>query len=420
MPPENIRTSAEVEEITKMLDTIGMDHYYETIHPQCPILPETAKTRVVLEKASREYISAFKTAVNLLPRKQKESALPKVERREDLEKFIEDKASLPWEAKSNIDNLVLLWSTLFLEIVLLHDMQAYRKHNFLIHVSIDLVGGFVKIKDFMHDFQHEYEWIRSFNMAAMFARLNALSQGNSADPLPSYLTAYLNCDWQIVAPRPRFVVMMTDMLQVALATLPKDGATISLDSAENYSRLQSSNIRAWLSASGVDPEEPFVKEIEAFASLLSLRFISPLARPAILGPVCNLAEAIRISSLQQGDDRYLFNPLSFHTVTVAVTVLLEMQLCAFDHQQGQAMVEAATNDMMKQLAGLSERRSQLAEGVNGVFWAKALIGLAEEKTKQNLRAFPAPEDKGEDEMVPELARILHRGYIFPVLDTISK
>lgn len=396
-----------------------MDHYYTIIHPQCTILPDKAKTLAVLEKASHEYTLVFCTAMNLLPHKGKDDSGSLTKSKEELETFVEAKARLKWVERSNLDNLVLLWSILLLHITYLHDIQAYAKQDALINIGLDLVAGFVKIKDFIQDLQHEYEWIRTFNIAAMLARLHAVSQGNSTDPLPSYLTSYLNTDWQVIALRPRLVVMMTDVLQAALSILPKDGVTFSLESSEGFARLQSSNIRAWLSASAISPEEPFVKEIEAFIALLSLRFITPGPGPAILGAVCSVVEAIRVSSLQQDDEQYLFNPLSFHTVSMATTALLEIQSCSLDQQQGRPMVEAAINDMVKQLTGLVKRRARLTGGAGGLFWAEALIELVEEKTK-TLRTVPGPEDKREDDVVPELARILHQGYLHPLLDMIFR
>lgn len=419
LPPEKVKTSAEVEETNKVLENVKMDHYYEVIHPQCSILPDQERIMPILEKSSVDYITAFCNALKLLPQKQSDNTSPN-KIKEGLEAFIEEKARLRWTEKTNMENLVLLWCTLLLHIVYIHDMQAYSKQDALVSIELDLVGGFVKNKDFMQEFLHENEWIRSFNMAALFARLNAVSQGNSFDPLPSYLCSYLNTDWKVVAPRIRFTVMMTDVIQAALSTLPKDGASLNLEGSEGFARLQSSNIRAWLSASVVNPDEPFVKEIEAFIALLSLRFITPRAKPEIIGPVCNLVEAIRVNSLQTGEEQYLFNPLSFHTIALATTALLELQSCDFDEQSGQALVEAATGDMMKRLAELIARRAQLDGGAGGLFWATALVNLAEEKMRQNVRAFPIPEDKGEDEIVPELARILHQGYLFPLLDTISR
>lgn len=422
LPSAKVKTPAEIEETAKILENVNMDHYYEIVHAQCSVLPDKDRTLAILEKASPEYIIAFATAINLLPQKKNDAAPAQLKTKEELETFIEEKARLKWRDKSNIDNLVLLWSTLFLHIVYIHDMQAHAKQNALVSIELDLISDFVKLREFLtHDSQYEFEWIRSFNMAALFARLNAVSQGDSRDPLPSYLSSYLNyTDWQVVAPRIRYTVMMTDIIQVALSMLPKDGVSFTSENLEGFARMQSSNMRAWLRSAEISAQEPFVKEIDAFVTLLSLRFISQGARPAVVGPVCNLVEAIRVNSLQTGEEQYLFNPLSFHTISLATTALLELQSCNFDDQQGQPLIETATSDMMKQLAELEARRAQLEGGAGGLFWAKALTNFAQDKLKQSVRAFPSPEDKGEDDVVPEMARILHQGYLFPLLNTISK
>ncbi|KAK5946854.1 hypothetical protein PMZ80_000998 [Knufia obscura] len=431
-PSKQKQTSVDASEVPEA-DRILFSHYYETVHPQCPILPDPDTPRAidVLALATNSYQHAFLSALSLLPQKRQEQSGPSTkstaqakepEARKLLENFINEKARESITTRSNVDSLVLLWTELILLVVVQHDINSWNKSNLpqcdLIRMSIDLCEDFFKIKNFTSDNQHDVDWIRALHIAAMFGRLYALSKGEANDPVPASIAQFLTINARIASPRVSFVVLMTDTLQASLALLPQEGSTVLPGTLLQFARLQSANIRAWLSASGLSPDDPIVTEIKAFGDLLSLRCNNRVAKPGVVGPAVNLAEAVRVSSLSELDvtnGRYIFNPLSLHTSTLATITLLELLQCDFYDQLSEPLVQEGLEEMKKCLLGLVERKNEL-DGGPGRFWANTLVDMIEERQKLQ----PARQDKKEEDIAVDFVLLLQRGYANVVSDYASK
>lgn len=339
-----------------------------------------------------------------------------------LENFINKKAREGITTRSTVDSLVLLWTELILLAVVQHDVNSWNKPNLpqcdLIRMSIDLCEDFFKIRSFMRGNQNEADWIRALHTAAMFGRLYALSKGEANDPVPASIAHYLGVNAGIVSSRVSFIALMTDTLQASLALLPQDGVTVLPGTLVQFARLQSANIRAWLSASGLSPNDPIVTEVKAFGDLLSLRCNNRIAKPAVVGPAANLAEAVRVSSLAELDitnGRYTYDPLLFHTSTLTTITLLELLQCDFDDQISGSLVSEGLEEMKKCLLSVSERQSQLDKSL-GRFWADTMVDMIEDRQKLQ----PGRQDKKEEDIVVDLALLLQRGYANVVLDYASQ
>jgi len=385
----------------------------------------------MLALATKDYQQAFLSAMALLPRSKQDrpasSGADTSQPRDPgaislLEDFVNVKAREGITTRSDIDSLVLLWTELILLVVVQNDVSTWNKSNLpqcdLVRMSIDICEDFFKIKSFTSDDQHEADWIRALHIAAMFGRLYALSNGEANDPVPASLAVHLTINVRIISPRVSFVVLMADTLQASIALLPQNGTTVLPGTLVQFARLQSANIRAWLSASGLSPEDPIVSEIKAFGDLLSLRCNNRIAKPAVVGPAANLAEAVRVSSLAETDGtkgRYIYNPLSFHTSTLATVTLLELLQCDFDDQVSGSLVSEGLEETKKCLLGLIERRNQLESG-SGWFWANILADMVVERQKVQ----PGRQDKKEEDIVLDLALLLQRGYANVVADYAAR
>jgi len=431
-PSKSRKPSVDPAEMTEA-DRMLFGQYYKLVHPQCPILPDSDTPSAIdtLALATREYQQALFAAMALVTRStpaQPASSvtttnqLRDLEARPLLESFINEKAREGIATRSNVDSLVLLWTELILLVVVQQDVNSWNKSNLpqcdLIRMSIDLCEDCFKIKSFVSDDQNEADWVRALHIAAMFARLYAISKGEANDPVPASLAYYLTVNPRIVAPRISFVVLMADTLQASLALLPQNGTVVHPGTLVQFARMQSANIRAWLGASGLLRDDPIVTEIKALGDLLSLRCNNRLARPAVVGPAVNLAEAVRVSSLAESDvtdGKYIYNPLSFHTFALATITLLELLQCDFDDQGSGPLVSEGLEEMKKCLLGLIERKNQLYGGF-GHFWANALIEMVEERQKSQ----PARQDKKEEDIIVDLALLLQRGYANVVMGYASR
>jgi len=409
--------------------------YYELVHPQCPILPDpdTARAIGALALATSDYQQALFSALALAtqsPRAQDSSSAAAANQPTDpeartlLEAFINEKARENIATRSNVDSLVLLWTELIFLVVVQQDVNSWNKSNLpqcdLIRMSIDLCEDYFKIKSLVSEDQHETEadWVRALHVTAMFGRLYALSKGEANDPIPASLAYYLTVNVRIVSPRTSFIVLMADTLQASLALLPQNGTVVHPGTLLQFARVQSANIRAWLSASGLSQDDPVVTEIKAFGDLLSLRCNNRLARPAVVGPAVNLAEAVRVSSVAEYDvtnDKYIYNPLSFHTFALATITLLELLQCDFDDQVSGPLVSEGLEEMRKCLSGLIKRKNQLDVG-SGHFWAKTLIEMIEERQKSQ----SARQDRKEEDIIVDLALLLQQGYANVVMGHTSR
>lgn len=412
---EKTKTPAETEETAKLLDTTNMDPYYEYVHRQCTILPEKTKTVEILKIASKAYVLAFSGAMKLLPQRKKDDSSLPGKTQEELEAFVHEKSREKWPERGNVDSLVLFWTVLLLHVAYLHDMRLYTRQEFLIKAELDLVDRFTKYQESLLD-PYEYEWVQSFHIAATFARLYEISFGNGTEALPSNLVSYLNQDWHTTTPRTRYTAVMIESLQAGLVSLPKSRAVLTHEVSkllQANARLQDISMRTWLLATGVSREAGWVAESAAFMSLSSVRVVTPGFPSSIIAQILELVTAIRVTALSQNDDQYLFNPISFHAVSLATVTLIELQACHLDQSNGQGMVDAATSEMVKQLEEFVKRRNELDGGAGGVFWAKSLIELVKES------AHPMDE-RTEEEITPGMVWILEDGYLQSVMSMNPK
>lgn len=407
------------------VDKTTLEDYNQIIHPLCPILPDDEQaTAAIIALANDEYRDAL---LDVLIR-VKPSSTVDWQRLDPIEKFINEKAREPFTSRSDIDSLLLVWTELILLVVMQHNAGSWNNSTLpecdLVRMALDQCDNLFKLKPHISDLQDETAWLRVAYVTTMLARLYAISRGESSDPVPGSIRRQLNINVRVLPPRAIFLVQMTDSLQSCLSLLPEPGGTWSKSHFHEWGRMHSSNLRAWLNAAGIAIDDPLVAEVRAFGELLSLRCNTSLgrSRPAIVGPAVNLAEAIRVSAATEheaNDGRYIFDPLSMHTITLATLTLLELLQCEFDDAASAALVVDATQEMRLSLATLAEKGAQIPSAVNCRFWASVLLEMVDERLKLHSTNVQSAS-KGEEEKINDLTLLLSRGYVMPLLAYVSR
>lgn len=422
-PTKKRKESAGVNE-APTIDKATFNHYNQVVYPLCPILPDEEQVTIgLIALADDEYRDAL---LDVLSRINPSSTV-QWQDSDPLEKFVNEKAREPFTSRSDIDSLLLVWIELLLLVIMQHNILSWNNQTLpecdLVRMSLDQCDDFFKIRSHTSDLQNEGAWLRVAYVSTMFARLYAISRGETSDPVPGSIKRQLNINVRILPPRAIFLVQMTDSLQSCLSLLPEPGGNPFRSNLHEWARMHSSNLRAWLNAAGLATDDPIVAEVRAFGELLSLRCNISLgcSRPAIVGPAVNLAEAIRLSAAAEyeaSDGRYLFNPLSMHTITLATLTLLELLQCDFDDATSGALVNDAVQEMKQKLSALAEKGSSISGGANGKFWASVLLEMVDERLK--LHSTSAQGQKGEEDKVADLTLLLSQGYIMPVIGYASR
>ncbi|KAK5083685.1 Glucose-responsive transcription factor [Lithohypha guttulata] len=419
-------------------DKTAFQYYYDTIHPLCPILPDSQSTQLpeIFYAADRNFQEALILAVTLLSQPQNTSTsnadqLKLGNGQARLETFVNGRARQDYVKRGQYHNsLVLLWTQLILLVVVQHDISSWNISSLpqcdLIEMSFTNCDEFFRIKRFTSDDMHDMEFICAAHITVMMARLYAISQGEAHDPVPSSFVQHLGFN-SAMPSRLSFLIMMTDSLQASLSLLPQGGVPMCRGTAYEIGRLQSANIRAWLTATGLAPDDPLVAEVKAFTELLSLRCSSSrLHMPAVTGPAANLAEAIRRSSVVEKEangGKYLYNPLSLHTFTLTTITLLELSQCEPDDHISESLVEDGIQEMRKSLTDLVGRRNADGGSADGKFWANVLLDMIDYATRSRPVLEGVSEDvnkKKEEDITVDLTQLLQRGYANTLMDFVTK
>lgn len=408
-------------------DKMALQHYYDVVHPATPILPDIDTQSIeILTGAEMPFLKQFLAALQLLPHRKASTVNTKsgAEARPELKTFIREKARLGVKQTKSIENsLVLLWTQLLFFVVVQHDVSSWDDPDLpqcdLLQMSMDNCGRYFQLRRFDSDLPHLTEYVRAAQVTTMLARLYATSKGDSRDPVPESFDQYLEAT-SVVPGHVAFVVMAAGVLQSYLSILPKNKAALLRGPIHECGRALSIAIRSYITATGLTREHSLVKEVQAFADLLSLRCQGfHLRMPAVIGPVANLAETIRLCSAAEleSNSKYLYNPLSVHTMTLTTITLLELQQCRFDDAVSASLVEDGVKEMKQILQSVADRRAELNAGADGVFWANKLLQMIEEREHSRpANTSPRPEE----EMVVEMSLLLQKGYGNVLVDYVAK
>lgn len=385
-----------------------------------------AQSIEILTGAEMPYLKSFLSTLKLLPHRKASTGdtTRNEETRQELEKFIKEKARLGFKQRNSLeDSLVLLWTQLLFFVVIQHDTTSWDDPDLpqcdLLQMSMDNCEKYLQLKSLNTEMSFFTEYARAAQVSTMLARLYATSKGDVRDPIPRSFDLYL--DGLNVLPRHiDFVVMATDALQLCLTMLPMSGPSTARGSRHEYGRVLSRTVRAYVGATGLTREDPLVREVEAFADLLSLRCQGfGLHIPAVVGPVANLTETIRLyyGAEVEANSKYIYNPLSMHTMTLTTLTLLELQQCRFDDAVSVSLVEDSLKEMKQVLSSVADRRAELDAGAGGAFWADKLLQMIDEM--EHVR--PAnTAGKIEEEMVVEMSLLLQKGYGNVLVDYVTK
>lgn len=401
--------------------------YYEIVHPLCPVLPDSGlpTANAIFDNASQNFGKALIIALRLIPQKRD---TPSDDDQAWLEKFVNDETRQPLSSRSTEDSLLLLWTCLIMFVVVQHNTEIWTKPTLpecdLLSMSITICDRHFQDKPFLAEVnQYDAEWTRSAQITTMLSRLYAISKGESNDPMPSHLAPYINTNTDTLPPRVTFMALMSDTLQASLSLLPHNGVSAIAGTSIDFSRFMSANIRANLNLVGMTWDDPIARQVKAFSDLISMRANTMrFPKPTAVGPVLNLAEAIRMSTVTEAEDSsgaYIYNPLALHTNTLTTMTLLELQQCDWDDPTTGALIDQAVEDMRKCLVNLQERmRATACDPTKGRFWAGVLLELVEERRNA---ANPNLISNGRGEvLIVDLAALLQRGYANALLDYACK
>lgn len=391
-----------------------------------PILPDIdTHAMEILTRADIPFLEQFLIALKLLPHGSEPADVNiDVQTRHSLKAFINSKARLNFKQRNSCENsLVLLWTQLILFVVVQHDITSWDDQELpqcdLLQMTIVNCDTYFQLQVLEEDTSYLAEYIRGAQLTTMLARLYAILSGQAQDPMPASFKQYIPTT--TVLPRhSAFLVTATDYLQTCLTLLPSDGTVPLRATSHELHRVSAFCMNAYVSAVGLSRSDPLVREVEAFAELLSLRCQGfRLHMPAVAGPVANLVEAIRLSTaaVVETSNKYIFNPLSLHTMTLATITLLELQQCRFDDAISSSLVEDSTKEMKQILRFVATQRAELTGGVDGIFWADKLHEMITDREySRNVNT----KAKGEQDMVVEMSLLLRRGYGNVLVDYVTK
>ena len=427
-PTRNRNDSTETIDLSDNDKTILQD-YYSTIHTVCPILlDEHDQVVSSIGRASSDFKEAFFMAVALLARPSSEGG-SRSSHIEQVEKFIIDQSHDLQIAHSDVDRLALIWTELIFVIVSQYDVTRWDKSSLpvynVIRVILDQCDHHFRMNTNIVDQQYELAWTRSAFIATISSRLRAISRGEAVDPVPASVKRQLTVNLRLLPPRTVFIAQMTDALQASLSLLPEPGKQSTKSDTYEWNRLVASNLRAWVSATGLSFEDPVVTEAKAFGELLALRCTSSLGsnRTATVGPLLNLVEAVRLSTAAffNGDDTTCyFNPLLMYTISLATLTLLELLQCRFGDTNASTLVSEATEEMKKTLEILIARKSQLVGCLEGSrFWAEVLLEMVKERIGAHAESSGKPTSSEEDKVF-DLTQLLVHGYCTPITAFVSR
>lgn len=404
-------------------DMEALNHYYTHIHPQCPILPDD-RTRVVeiFKYADGGIQQAFLACLPMLPHSESsESATAtkdatrylQFKTRADLENFVDREGRKYGIRRTNESNLVMLWVELLLSVVIQHDVSSFVDSNMSLaainRMPMEILWPVLRDPSYKVAAKYEHDFVRTLHVATLFTRLHYLSIGRSDDPVPVSLLPSLGNGTRFVPPPFYFTTLSSNLLRMALTVCPLDGRTVDPEAAVNFEVNFISTMSTVKTMLGLTDFDPVVRQIKALADLLSLHGNPRYTRAQCAEPAKNLAYAICTSSSSLDvNGGYQFNPLSFHTYTLATITLLELLQCNFQHDVAATLVDDALKDMRLALGRLVERWEAASGGAGGQFWARVLLDLIHAKYEAGATTTKA--NPSEEELCVDLAHLLRQGY----------